>query len=188
MNTTSTHADPSHPAIAAILSVDLDGDRCHDTLAALLAPHVADAPALREWTEDDEWSAAEEAVAAAGRFVETHACPTGKDPWLIRQNDLDRLRRMQGIHRGKVILDRLGEFQGYVLRVQEWLHGGVVRVWEAGVLTDVTPSMLELPLDVTASEVRIAIKAWKSGHERGFRQGGAEVRDGIKRLLRIEEE
>lgn len=181
------HASPNDPAVAAILAFDLDAHSDHDTIAAALAPHVAAAPVLRDWSEDDEWTAAEDAVSAARLFVEGVANPTGDDPWLLNQNQLDRLRRMQKAHRESVVRDRLGEFPGYKIRVYDWWPLGVrVHVWEGDASIDLDPSILDLDTDTTRREIEIAIAAWKAGHQRGSREGAERIQRGIKALLELE--
>ncbi|MCK2055309.1 hypothetical protein [Methylobacterium sp. 37f] len=193
MTSTATvgHADPNHSAIAAILSLDLDAysdlSDAHAAIAAALGPHLAAAPPVREWDCDDEWTAAEEACIAAATIVAAVRFPTGDDPWLRCRKYVDRLRMMQTRHREGVGLNRLGEFAGFKVRAQSWWSTSMsVRIWKADMAIDLDAPILTLAGDATRREVGIAIAAWKSGHELGWRRGGDRVREGIKSLLEIE--
>lgn len=189
------HVDPTHPAVAAILAFDLDAHSGHDTIAAELAPHVAAAPAIREWSEDDEWTAAEQAVSAARLFVEgAAATEVENEIWRLNEHQVDRLRRlrrMQMAHRESVVRDRLGDFPGYRIIVHDWMPFGMrVEVYEPGASLDTDLPIIAINPDehkeTTRREVELSIDAWKAGHERGLREGAERIRKGMKALLEIE--
>ncbi|GEL44422.1 MULTISPECIES: hypothetical protein [Methylobacteriaceae] len=183
----STHADPAHPAIAAILALDLEGfGNDHSRIAAALSPHVIAMPVLRDWSCDDEWDAVEEACSTARLFVEAVELPSGKDPWMTCQNYFDRLRKMQVAHRKNIILDRLGTFPGYKLRVQAWGACDRIQIWPNELSIDLTAPILSLDANATRREVEIAIDAWNAGHNRGLNEGADRIRQGIRDLLGIE--
>ncbi len=190
------HVDPTHPAVAAILAFDIDAHSGHETIAAALAPHVAAAPAIREWSEDDEWTAAENAVSAARLFVEGAANTTEDEDenWRLNQNQVVRLRNlrwMQKAHREIIVRDRLGDFPGYKIQVHDWMPFGMrVEVYEPEASIDTDLPIVAINPDryteTTRREVELSIDAWKAGHERGLREGAERIQRGIKALLEIE--
>lgn len=185
------HVDPTHPSVAAILALVLYEYDGHDAIAAALAPHVAAAPKLRDWYEDDEWTAAENAVSAARLFVEGVANTIEDDTWLRNQNQLDRLHWMQKAHRESIVRDRLGDFPGYKIQVHDWMPFGMrVEVYEEETSFDTDLPIVAINPDryteTTRREVELSIDAWKAGHERGLREGAERIRKGMKALLEIE--
>ncbi|WP_298957622.1 hypothetical protein [uncultured Methylobacterium sp.] len=196
---TVARLDPNHPAVASILALDIEAFRSgtngphdvhdHEAVAAALAPHVAAAPALREWSGDAAYSAAEVALSVAAEFVEGVAAPEEVNGWWLNQNKLNRLIDMQKSHREQMILERLGKFPGYVVFTDElWPDGTNIRIWPSHVSWDEAPPMLCLQADVTRREVEIAIRCWNKGWSRGQIDGGNRIREGIKSLLGIGED
>lgn len=183
------HADPNHPAIAAILTIDLDAlEYDHARIAAALEPHVDAGLELRDWDLDDEWTIAEQAYAVAALICEAVKAPSGKDPWMTCQDLIHRLRRGQDAYRNSVILDRLGEFPGYKLRVRPFLKGTYrIEIYPKEMSTDLTVPILTLDQDITTREIGIAIRAWNAGNSRGRDEGTSHIRRGIRDLLGLDE-
>ncbi len=176
---TSPHADPSDASIAAILAFDLDQHHGHEAIAAALKPHVLDAPPLREWSEDDEWTAAEEAVAAASDFRRRRREPGGgrslaEEPGSrsVRSAAPDAGRPPPELGSGAP--GRVPGLPGQGRRLVAARRG--IRVWEAGVSTSQVPAILALDTDTTRREVQIAISAWKAWHDAGSAYGAARIR------------
>lgn len=184
------HIDPTHTAVAAILALDLDtSDHDLRAIAAALEPHVAAAPALPEWSDDDEWTAAEEAVAAAKRIVDgvrTVKDADNGDSWRL-WDEVKRLRSMQRGHIASLVRDRLGVFPGFHLSVQcRWSNTPTVEVYPAGASSDLEAPLFNLPSDVTHRDVQMAILGWQAGHDQGEREGAERIRRGIRDLLHVD--
>jgi hypothetical protein len=180
--------DPENLAVAAILALDLDALIGHgnEAIAAALAPHVAAAPAPRERSGSHRVTAAEVAVRAARRFVEGVENPAGCDPSIVADDQLNCLRKMQSIHRKSAVLESLGSFPGYEIRVAGWgLTGVRIQIWSEA-LTDAKSPILTLEDGATCREVKIAIAAWETGRNSGFREGARHVRQGVRSLLELD--
>lgn len=183
------HIDPTHTAAAAILALDFD-DHNNDlrSIATALAPHVAAAPPLPEYSCDDEWTAAEEAVCAAKLIVDG-VCDSAEDSsaWWNLWDRVKRLRRMQSAHLASLVRDKLGVFPGFYVSVQcKWGNIPTVEVYPAGASSDLEEPLFTLPSDVTHRDVEMAILGWRIGHDKGQREGAERVRRGIRDLLHLD--
>ncbi|MGU3663930.1 hypothetical protein ACLBX9_07065 [Methylobacterium sp. A49B] len=173
-------------ALAAILSIEPYDYEQHDELARVLAPHVVALPLLREWSEDEPWTAAEETQSAARRFVELHANPyTQTDPWLSLENLRKRLAAMQQRHRENTALEELGEFPGYKARAQHWYGEWKPKVslWRAEDSPDFSPAILTLPTGTSRDVAKVMLSSWEAGYSRGKRDSVTEIRTGMRELL-----
>jgi hypothetical protein len=183
------HIDPTDTAVAAILKLDVDGfGNDLSGLAAALEPAVAAAPALPEYSEDDEWTAAEEAVCVAKVIVagvRDYAKDSSK--WWSLLDQAHRLQRMQRAHIANEINDKLGAFPGFLVVVRcGWQFAATIEVYPSGAMPDRSEPLFLLPSDVTRREVEMAIRGWKAGNDKGLRDGALRIRLGIRELLEIE--
>ncbi|UMY18782.1 hypothetical protein MMB17_05555 [Methylobacterium organophilum] len=178
-------------AVAALLAVNVYAVE-HDELAGILAPLVGALPPPRDWSEDDEWTASEEAQAAARRFVETHgAKDRERDPWLALEERRRRLGDMQLRHREVTVVAALGELPGYKAFARAWyddVGGPRVSLWRVADSADLTLPLLTLAAGTTRREAQIAIAAWEAGYQRGKREGVAGIRRGVRELLLPEDD
>ncbi|MRI55118.1 hypothetical protein D8770_14275 [Methylobacterium sp. DB1607] len=181
-------------AVAALLAVNIYAVE-QDELAGILAPLVAALPPLREWSEDDEWTPAEEAQDTARRLVETYQANfRGRDTWLVqeqRRRYRHHLGEMQLQHRQVTAVAELGEFPGYQAFARVWyddVGGPRVSLWRVADSRDTTPPILTLAAGTTRREALIAIEAWEAGYQRGKREGVAEIRRGVRELLLPEDD
>ena len=157
-------------------------------LAATLEPHVAAAPALSEYSEDDEWTAAEEAICAAKLIVNgVRDYAEDSSRWWSLLDQAHRLQRMQRAHIASLITEKLGAFPGFFLVVQcGWQFAATIEVHPNGVSADLSPPLFLLPSEVTRREVEMAIRGWKAGNDKVLRDGAYRIRQGIRELLEIE--
>lgn len=167
-DTTIQHIDPTDSAVAAILALDLDshGNDLR-SIAAALQPHVAAAPALPTYSEDDVWTAAEEAVAAAMTIV--HGVQNRKEEtkdWWRLFDQVNRLRDMQRAHRANLVSDRIGTFPGFKASVKcRWCDTPSIWIYPANASADFTNPILELDPDLTRRKIEMAIFGWVTGNQ-----------------------
>lgn len=191
MSEKSVRMDPTDTAVAAILALDLTayakGGNDYVAIATALEPLVEAAPPLREWDEDEEWTAAEEAVAAARSIVEWAGIGSRDGTWQRCRYEIDRLLKTQRAHKCDIIRDRVGAFAGYQIQVRCGYTGrALISVFPERVCVETSFPLFELDPDSSRGDVGIAIQAWRQGYERGQREGAERIRKGMRELLEIE--